>query len=422
MKPPSQPHKEIGMPFLRSICTIIVISSLAPAADWPQWLGPNRDASSTESVPVWKETPKVLWRQAAGEGHSSPIVSGGRLYYHAKVRDKDAEEVIALEAQTGKEVWRTSYPRGTFSSVFGNGPRATPVVSDGRLYTFGVTGLLTCFEIEKGKQLWQVDTLKDFNATNLFFGASCSPIAVGKNVLVNVGGKGASIVAFERVSGKVAWKSQDDPASYSSPMYISQGKGQVVFLTGKRLLSLSPSDGSLFWDFPLEDLLFESSTTPVRAGDILIAGSITYGSAGLKQETKDEKQAVREAWKNKTLTCYFSTPVAVGKEYVYMVTGSNPLAKEHVATLRCVEAASGKVFWSRPKVGTYHASLLRTGDDKLLLLDDAGNLVMLEPNAKEYRELCRSSICGKTWAHPALSDGRLYVRDEKELICLQLGN
>jgi len=104
-----------------------------------------------------------------------------------------------------------------------------------------------------------------------------------------------------------------------------------------------------------------------------------------------------------------------------VVTGSNPLARKHEATLNCVEAATGKVLWSKTPVGEYHASLLRTGDDKLLFLDDSGNLMLLEPNAKEYRELCRSKVCGKTWAHPALTDGRLYIRDEKELICLQLG-
>jgi hypothetical protein len=119
------------------------------------------------------------------------------------------------------------------------------------------------------------------------------------------------------------------------------------------------------------------------------------------------------------LNCYFSTPVPVGKDHVYLVTGG--LLPPPKVTLRCVETATGKELWNRTGVGKYHASLLRTGDDKLLLLDDGGNLVLLDPNPKEYRELARSPVCGGTWVHPALSDGRLYVRDEKELICLQLG-
>ena len=120
------------------------------------------------------------------------------------------------------------------------------------------------------------------------------------------------------------------------------------------------------------------------------------------------------------MTCYFSTPVAVGKDHLYVVTGTKPPALRNQAMLHCVDLATGKKLWTRPKVGTYHASLLRTGDDKLLLLEEAGNLVLLDPNPTEYRELARGSICGKTWAHPALADGRLYVRDDKELVCVEL--
>jgi outer membrane protein assembly factor BamB len=413
------------MPCQWSICLLLLISSVAAAGDWPQWLGPSRDATSCEKVAAWKEPPKALWRQPAGDGHSSPVVTGGRVYFHAKVRDKDEEEVVALDAATGKEIWRTPYPRGPFSNPFGNGPRATPVVSGNRIYTYGVTGFLTCLDTTSGKQLWQVDTRREFNPPSLLFGASCSPILVGDNVLVNVGAKEASIVAFQKDTGKVAWKSQDDVASYSSPIRFGEGAAeQVVFLTGSRLLSLKPTDGTLLWDYPLKDDLFESSTTPLRAGDVLIAASITFGSVGLKLESKDDKPAARELWKNRALTCYFSTPVAVGKEHVYMVTGTVPSPfqkKKPEATLRCIETATGKETWSKPNIGTYHASLIRTGDDKLLLLDDAGNLMLLEPSVKEYHELVRANVCGKTWAHPALAEGRLYVRDDKELICLELG-
>src|SRR5262249_53425126 len=223
-------------------------------------------------------------------------------------------------------------------------------------------------------------------------------------------------------SGNVAWKSEDDKASYSSPIRIEQGNTEeVLFLTGKRLLSLNPTNGMLYWDFPLVDQLFESSTTPVRSDDLLLASSITYGSVGLKLSVKDGKPTAAEAWKEKKLTCYFSTPVVVDEEHAFMVTGSNPLLEKPVATLRCVELTTGKVLWSKSPVGEYHASLLRTGDSKVLLLDDAGNLAVLQPDVKGYRELARAKVCGKTWAHPALAGGRLYIRDEKELLCLQLG-
>jgi outer membrane protein assembly factor BamB len=406
---------------LSSVLLLFLITGLAPAADWPQWLGHNRDSSSSETVAAWRQPPRVLWKVPVGEGHSSPIVSGDRVFLHAKPADKEEEEVTAWDAATGKPIWKTSYPRSVFRNIFGNGPRATPAVHGDRLFSFGVTGLLTCFDVATGKQVWQVDTLKKFSAPNLFFGASSSPLIEGNGVLVNVGAKGASVVAFDQNSGETIWQSQDDRASYSSPIAIDQnGRRQVIFLTQKAVISLSPADGRLFWKFPLVDLLSESSSTPLCAGNVLLASSITYGSAGLALKTADGRPSFQELWKNSDLTCYFSSPVAVGNDNLYVVTGTKPPAFRVQAILRCVEAKTGKERWQRPKVGKYHASLLRTGNDKLLLLEDSGDLVLLDPNPQEYRELARSHICGDTWAHLALANGRLYVRDNKDLICLEL--
>ncbi len=410
------------MPWFRALVTLLLCWSFAEAGDWPQWLGPNRDGASSEKVAPWKEPPKVLWRRQVGEGNSSPVIANGRVFLHAKVRDDDAEELLTVDTRTGKLLWDEAYPRSAFKSRFGNGPRGTPAVAGNHVYTFGITGVLTCFDVIARNRVWQVDTLKEFGATNLFFGMSCSPLVDGGRVLVNVGGKGASVVAFDKDTGKVVWKSRDDGASYSSPIVFGEGKErQVVFLTQQGLVSLNPADGSLFWKFPLIDKLFESSTTPIRAGETLLASSITFGSVGLQLDTKDGKPEATQLWKNKDLTCYFSTPVPVGPDHIYMVTGNDPLAIFHQATLHCIEAKTGKDLWSKPKVvGKYHASLLRTGDNKLLMLEEAGNLVLLDPNPKEYRELARSKVCGETWAHPALANGKLYIRDDKELICLQL--
>src|SRR5262249_25966433 len=156
---------------------------------------------------------KVVWRQPIGQANSSPIVADGRVFMHAKAKDGDQEEVVALDAKTGKELWRKSYARPGFKSAFGNGPRATPAVVDGKLYTHGITGVLTCWDVKDGKQLWQIDAMKKFAADNIRFGASCSPLVEGKAVLLNVGAKGASIVAFDKDSGETVWKALDDRAS-----------------------------------------------------------------------------------------------------------------------------------------------------------------------------------------------------------------
>src|SRR5438309_1332641 len=141
------------MPRIRSLLALLVCASFAGAGDWPQWLGPTRDGASPEKVAPWKDGPKVLWRQPVGEGNSSPVVAGGRVFLHSKVKGKDEEEVLALDVKDGKEVWRKTYPRAAFKSDYGNGPRATPTVADGKLYTYGITGVLTCWDAADGKQV-----------------------------------------------------------------------------------------------------------------------------------------------------------------------------------------------------------------------------------------------------------------------------
>jgi outer membrane protein assembly factor BamB len=406
---------------------LLLASSTALAEDWPGWLGPRRDSSTTEKVAPWKNGLKVLWKQPVGEGHSSPVVVGERVYLHARVKETTQEVLGAYSAKDGEPLWTKAYERGKFGSFYGNGPRATPMVAGDKVYTFGITGLLTCFRADTGEQLWQVDTLKEAKAKNLFFGASCSPLLEGNLVLLNVGGPGAGLVAYGKDDGKVVWQTLDDKASYSSPVAIdSGGKRQVIFLTDKGLVSVAPNDGQVYWQFPLRDKLLESSTTPVVAGDILFGSSVTYGGLGLKLA---DGPMVDQAWFKPELNCYFSTPVAVDKEYLYIVTGTKPnfggllpggKKQPTKADLHCVEASTGNILWTRPKVGQYHASLARTGDGKLLLVEEAGNLVLVDPNPKEYRELARTKICGNTWAHPAIANGRLFIRDNNNLVCVQL--
>ena len=411
-----------------AVCVLLVPCGTALAADWPQWLGPHRDGASVETVAPWQEAPRVVWRRPIGEGNSAPVVADGRVYLMTRVKDKFEEQLTAYDAATGKVLWQTAYPRSAFKSAYGNGPRGTPAVVGGKLYAHGITGILTCLDAANGNQLWQVDTWKEFKVPPLLFGAACSPLVDGNRVLLNVGGKGAGIVAFDKDRGDVLWKSLDERASYSSPIVFGKGaERQVVFLTQPGLVSLKPADGSVFWRFPFRDALFESSTTPIRAGDVLVASSITVGSAGLRLESKEGQPAAAPLWKNPELTSYFATPVPVGKEHLYLVTGTNPLGllnplakKKAEATLHCVETRTGKDLWQRRGVGQFHASLLRTGDRKLLMLEEAGNLVLVDPNPAEYRELARAKVCGNTWAHPALANGRLYVRDGAELLCLQL--
>jgi len=409
------------MRIVLALGVFLLTATLSHADDWPQWLGVKRDGGTSEAVKPWKEPLKILWTEPAGEGHGGPVVAKGKVYLHFGTPGKFEETVAAFDVDTGKQVWKFTYPRKEAKFQFGNGPRGAPCVHDGKVYTFGITSILTCLNADDGKLVWQIDTAKQYNAPILFFGSSCSPIVVDDLVLVNVGAKGASIVAFHKDTGKEVWKKLDDGASYSSPMLIDQaGIKQVVFLTGKGLASLAPKDGTVYWQHPLVDLLNESSTTPVLIDDVVFASSITTGSIGLKLAIDGKTPTIAKLWKN-SLNCYFATPVALGKDTLYMVTGSLPLPLQKVsATLRSVDAQTGKELWKKDKVGTYHASLVRTGDNKLLMVEEKGDLVLLDPDRKEYRELSRSKICGNTWAHPVLANGRLYIRDANSLICVEM--
>jgi outer membrane protein assembly factor BamB len=403
------------MRYLPAIIITLACASTTRADDWPQWLGMKRDGGTKEIVKPWKEPLKIAWKQDVGEAHGGPVVAKGKLYLCYRTPGKNEETLAAFDAETGKPIWSTPYPRHETKIAFGNGPRSAPCVVDGKVYTFGITSILTCFDADKGKILWQVDGEQDYKAPTLTFGSSCSPIVVGDRVLVNMGAKGASLVAFDKNTGKEVWKKLNDSASYSSPFLFENGKQQVVFLTAKGLVSVNPKDGAIHWQYPFADILLESSCTPMMIDGKLLASSITAGSVLIDPENIDSAKP-KKVWSN-SLNCYFSTPVAIGNDTLYMVTGDLFSKK---AVLRCVDAKTGKELWKRLNVGTYHATPLRTGDGKLLLVEEKGDLVLIDANRKEYSELSRSKICGNTWAHPALANGRLYIRDAKNLICVEL--
>jgi outer membrane protein assembly factor BamB len=398
---------------------LLALATTAHAADWPQFLGPNRDSTTDETIAPWTAAPKVLWRQPVGPAHSSPVVADGIVYAFYQPGKESKDALAAYDAATGKKLWEQSYDRDEFTPPFGPGPRGTPTVDGGQVFTLGGTGVLACWDAKSGEVVWKVDTLKEFASENLTFGVSGSPLVFAGKVFVNVGGKNAGIVAFDRKTGQTAWKATNDGASYSSPIAVGTGeKAQVVFLTKNNLLGVNPATGNVYWKQPFRDLLSESATAPLAAGDLLVGSSVTLGSIGLKMTEQDGKPAVEQLWRKKELNCYFSTPVAVG-EHLYMLNGVLSITPS--INLRCVEAKTGKILWEKKDVGKYHAALVRTGDGKLLMLEDNGGLVLFQPDPKGYKELAKAKVSGPTWAHPAVSGGRVFLRDEKELIALEAG-
>lgn len=413
------------MTWFRTVFVLLSCANVARAGDWPQWLGPKRDGGTAEKVAAWNtnEPPKVLWREAVGQAFSSPLVASGRVFVHSCVKEREEEEVLALDAVTGKQLWKDIYPRPRFKSVLGNGPRATPTVAGKRLYTIGINGLLSCYEVEKGKRLWQVDLYKHFKADLPSFSVCCSPLVVGNRVIVSVGGKGHCVVALHADTGEVQWQALDDAASTSSPVLFAGGERlrgaapDVVFITPLRVVGLDPLDGTLRWEHPMIFQPRGTSPTPVAVGDKMVASTQAHGAVAVRITKKEDKLSAEPAWQNKEMKSYFSSGVAAG-DLLFLVT--NVVQPLPATAISCLEAKTGKELWKKEKVGYFHAGLIRTGDGKLLVLNDAGILTLLEVGDKGAKEVARAKVCGGTLISPAFSGGRLYARDDKEVICLQL--
>jgi outer membrane protein assembly factor BamB len=423
--PQTAPLEDDPMTWSRTVVALLVCAATAWAGDWPQWLGPRRDGGSPDKVAPWtdKGGPKVLWRQEVGDGFSCPVVAGGRVFIHARVKDKEEEEVVALDAATGKPLWHDCYKRPEFKSVIGTGPRATPTVAGKRLYTMGINGLLSCYDLEKGTRLWQVDLYKQFKADLPAFAVCCSPLVVGDRVIVSVGGKGRCVVALKADTGEVKWQSLDDAASTSSPVLFAGSPRpagmtpDVVFMTPLRVVALDPLDGGLRWEHAMVFQPQGTSPTPIAVGDKVVASTQAHGAVAVKVGQKEGRPAAEAAWRNREAASYFSSGVAAG-DLLFLVT--NTADPRPAAAITCVEAKTGKQLWRKDKVGYFHAGLIRTGDGKLLVLNDSGLLTLLEVDEKGAREVARAKVCGGTLVNPALADGRLYVRDGKEVVCLRL--
>jgi outer membrane protein assembly factor BamB len=397
---------------------LFALVALVPvAADWPQLHGQARDGHSAETKLNWnwpKPGPKVLWERDAGRGWAGAVVVGDTLlFFH---RTGDDEVLAALDPATGKEKWKYTYPtkyRDDFN--FDNGPRATPTVSGGTVYTLGANGDLSAVELATGKKVWHRNLLADYKASKGFFGVACSPLVLGDKVFVNVGAKGAGVVAFETATGKEVWKATDDGASYSSPTVAEiDGKPAAVFLTRRGLRVLDPATGKSLYDTefkPRMEASVQGATPLVRGGEIFLTASYNTGAL----LTKAAKGELTEVWANdKSLSSQYNSAVLVG-DFLY---GTHGRSDTGVAQLRCVEWKTGTVKWSEPNFGV--ASVIAV-DGGALALTEGGDLVRFETTAQKYIEKARATILTKpTRAAPALANGLLFARDEKKLVCVSL--
>lgn len=408
---------------IAAVALISIAADYSVASDWPQWLGPMRNGVSTETVKPWDEFPEASWIRETASGFSVPVVADGILYAHASVPDKDEEEVIAVDARTGKDLWNDVYSRAPYSSQLGNGPRATPSVINGRLFTTGITGVISCYEAKSGKRLWQMNPWEDLKIPRPGFGVCASPAVVSGKLIVAVGGEGASVVAYDSETGRESWRALDEPAGAASPIVFENVTGaetrtEVIVQTTLRLVGLSPGDGTILWEHPL---VFEPSgvsPTSLIVGNQLICSTQDTGTLSLQLPAVGTTNEPTLQWWNQDLSSYFSTGSVSANGLAYIVTNQvMPLPR---ADVRCVDLKSGEEKWVKQNLGYFHLGIIRLSDGKLLTLNDAGTVVLSEPNDTELVELARGKACGGTFSNPILANGYLYVRDGKGVSCFNL--
>jgi outer membrane protein assembly factor BamB len=383
-------------------------------ADWPHFLGPNRDGTSPEKGlrRAWpKGGPPVVWSKPVGEGFSGPVIADGRLILFHRV---DGEEIVAcLDAGTGKERWKHSYPTA-YEDDFGkgNGPRATPVIAGGRVYTLGAEGRLTCLELASGNKVWDRALLKEYQVPRSFFGVGTTPLVEGKRVLVNVGGKKAGIVALDADTGKEVWRATDDGASYSSPVAATfDGQRYAIFLTRQGVVLLDPINGAVRYQKRWRARINASvnAASPLVVGD-LVFFSASYDTGALLLRVRQGK--VEEVWSNdESMSNHYNTCVP-HEGHLYGYHGR----QEEGAALRCVELKSGKVRWEQKRFGCGSTVV---ADGLLVTLTERGELVLAEATPEAYREKARARVfdAPPCRAPLALAEGRLYGRDGGRLVC-----
>ena len=391
------------------------------AQDWPQFLGPFRNGSTriTNLATQWpKEGPPVLWQRKVGQSLAGPIVSGERLILFHRVENKEIVE--CLDAKSGNELWKSDYATGYVDQMGHDpGPRATPAVAEGRVYTFGAEGMMNCWLLADGKKLWSVATKSEFGARLGFFGLACSPLVEGNAVIVNVGGRtGTGIVAFDKATGKVLWKTSDDEASYASPVAATIGGMRVAFvLTREALVCLSPVDGKSIFRHPWRPAMHASvsGATPLVVGDqIFISACYDKGATLLRFKEGGPQQI----WNSEeAISSHYAT--AVHRDgFLYGFDGRADPGFEPGPSLRCVELATGKVRWSEPSLKPGTVTL---AGDELLVLTGQGELLRAPATPHGFKASARAQILGlEVRAHPALADGMFYARSKEKLVCVDL--
>lgn len=398
------------MKYILSFAFVLCFSSAY--ADWPQWLGPDRTGISTETgfLKTWpKGGPAVVWKKNLGEGFSGISVANGRVF--TMFAEGDDEFVICLKEESGDEIWRFRTGAKFEEWQGGNGPRSQPTVDGDRVYVLGAEGWLYALNVVNGKMIWSVDLVDGLGGRFPRFGFSNSALVEGDLLFLEAATRKGTFLALRRTDGEVAWASQNDVASYSSPIAVDlAGARQVVYFSGDAAVGLSPVDGSLYWRYPWKTSYDLNIATPifVPPDQIFISSGYDHGAALLRIEAGAGGMAATRVWENRRMKNHFGTSVLVG-DYIYGFDN---------AILKCIEARTGKEQW---KHRGYGKGALVYADGHLILLSDNGRLALARATPEGFKERAGAQVlAGRSWTAPTLANGRVFVRDMRKIVCLDL--
>jgi outer membrane protein assembly factor BamB len=373
--------------------------------DWCRWRGPDLNGVSSEAgwQAQWSaDGPKRAWRAALGTGFSSFSVCQGRVYTMGNKGDTDT--VFCLDANTGKEIWKHSYPCPLDPKNFEGGPCATPTVSDGRVYTFSRKGDLFCLDASKGAVVWSKNLNQELGLEIPTWGSAGSVLIEGTQALLNMGSAG---VALDKDSGKVAWTSPKNAGAYATPVPFTAGAERCVAIAARQtLVAVRVADGHLMWSYPWKTSYDVNAADPIISGETVFISS-GYGHGGALLKLKGDKPEL--VWENKNMRNHFNSCV-LWKGYLYGPDDSG---------LRCLAFDSGELKWTDREFGK---GSLMVADGKLVALSEKGELIIAETTPAAFKPITRAKVLsGKCWTTPVLSNGHIYCRNAVgDAVCLDV--
>jgi outer membrane protein assembly factor BamB len=399
--------------FLSALALLLTLSIgvRAQTPSWSQWRGPTRDGvASTLTVPAaWPAQLTKRWQVTVGLGHASPVVSGNRVVLHSRLGNR--EVIAAYDLQSGKPLWQDGveapYTMNSAATGHGPGPKSTPAIADGRVFTLGISGIFSAHELATGKLLWR----KNAPPAAPEFGTATSPVVDGANVIAFLGGtRGGALTAMDAATGAVKWQWAGDGPAYASPVVATiAGTRQVVTQSQNKLVSVDATSGQLLWEVAIKTPYEQNSVTPMVIGDLVLYAGLENPTIALRVAKTGAKWTTTPAWRNQDVAMYMSSPAVSG-------TAIYGLSTKNRGQFFAIDAASGKTLWLTRGREAENASIVRAGEF-LLMGTTNSELVVAKANPARFEEVKRYTVADSAmWAHPAFAGRTIIVKDVDKLI------